>query len=125
MAEELGPIGTKVLFEDEDVRVWKLDLAAGQATPVHQHEHDYVFVVVAGGPTEVVNRDGTSEHSTDHRGDAVHHQAPLVHQLRNLGDSRYVNVIVEFLRTGAGAAGPRAGQSGNWRAKFSTRLFCQ
>ncbi len=99
MSQELQPIGTKVLYEDDDVRVWKLDLAAGEATPVHEHEHDYVFVVVAGGPTETVNADGTSERSTDRRGHAVHHQAPLVHHLRNLGDSRYVNVIVEFLRT--------------------------
>ncbi len=99
MSDDLDPIGTKVLFEDDDVRVWKLDLAPGEATPIHEHKHDYVFVVVAGGSTETVNRDGTSERSNDRRGDAVHHHAPLVHHLRNLGDSRYVNVIVEFLRT--------------------------
>ncbi len=99
MSGQLQPIGTEVLFEDDEVRVWKLDLAAGEATPFHEHQHDYVFVVVAGGSTETINSDGTSERSTDRRGDAVHHHAPLVHQLRNLGDSRYVNVIVEFLRT--------------------------
>ncbi len=98
MSHDLQPIGTKVLFEDDEVRVWKLDLGAGEATPIHEHKHDYVFVVVAGGPTETVNSDGTSERSYDRRGEAVHHQAPRVHQLRNLGESRYVNVIVEFLR---------------------------
>ena len=99
MTQELQPIGSEVLFEDEEVRVWKLDLPAGEATPIHEHHHDYVFVVVAGGATESVNSDGTTERSSDQRGDAVHHQAPLVHHLRNVGDSRYVNVIVEFLQT--------------------------
>ena len=98
MSDELQPIGTKVLFEDDDVRVWKLELGAGEATPMHEHTHDYVFVVVAGGSTETVNSDGTSYRSEDHRRNAVHLQAPLAHQLRNLGGSRYLNVIVEFLR---------------------------
>jgi quercetin dioxygenase-like cupin family protein len=99
LSEKLQPIGTKVLFEDDEIRVWKLDLPAGEATPIHEHEHDYVFVVVAGGSTETIARDGSSERSTDRRGDAVHHEAPLVHRLRNIGDSRYVNVIVEFLQS--------------------------
>jgi quercetin dioxygenase-like cupin family protein len=99
MSDELQPIGTTVLFEDDEVRVWKLDLGPGEATPRHEHKHDYAFVVVVGGSTETVNSDGTSEQSTHRRGDVVHHQAPLVHELRNLGDSRYVEVIVEFLQT--------------------------
>ncbi len=99
MTYEPQPVGTAVLFEDDDVRVWKLDLAAGESSAIHWHEHDYVFVVVVGGPTEVVNSDGTTERSEHRRGDVVQHEAPLVHRLRNVGDARYVEVIVEFLQT--------------------------
>jgi quercetin dioxygenase-like cupin family protein len=102
MTDELQPIGDTVLYEDDEVRIWKLDLDPGEASPVHEHHHDYVFVVVAGGSTETVDSDGSSSRATDSVGDAIHHQAPLAHHLRNVGDSRYVNVIVELLQTGDG-----------------------
>lgn len=37
---ELGGVGTKVLFENDNVRVWELDLAPGESSDIHQHDHD-------------------------------------------------------------------------------------
>ena len=45
---ELGPIGDRVLFEDERIRVWEMVLEPGQRSPMHHHEKDYVVVVVEG-----------------------------------------------------------------------------
>ena len=45
---ELGPIGDRVLFEDEHIRVWEMVLEPGQRSPLHHHENDYVVVVVEG-----------------------------------------------------------------------------
>lgn len=44
----LGPIGDRVLFEDERIRVWEMVLEPGQRSPMHHHENDYVVVVVEG-----------------------------------------------------------------------------
>ena len=38
MARELGPVGTKVVFENDQVRVWVLRLAPGGRSAVHQHD---------------------------------------------------------------------------------------
>ena len=42
-------VGTKLLFENERVRVWDLQLAPGQSTGLHRHEHDYLYVVIGDG----------------------------------------------------------------------------
>jgi hypothetical protein len=43
-----GDIGTKLLFENERVRVWELLLAPGQRSDLHHHESDYVMVQIEG-----------------------------------------------------------------------------
>ncbi len=45
---ELGPIGTKLLFENARVRVWEVRLAPGARGEVHHHELDHVLVQIHG-----------------------------------------------------------------------------
>src|SRR2546430_12033807 len=44
----LGDIGTKLLFEDEEIRIWELRLGPGEESSPHRHTCDYVIVDVAG-----------------------------------------------------------------------------
>ena len=60
MSEELGPIATKVIFEDEEVRVWNQVVGAGANIEKHEHAHDYFLLNVSGeGPVEVEFHNGT------------------------------------------------------------------
>ncbi|WP_082310211.1 cupin domain-containing protein [Nonomuraea sp. SBT364] len=97
-----APIGTRLTYEDEYVRVWTLDLNPGEQTPVHQHSCDYVYVVVSGGSTETHYSDGSVEACDDRLGESVYHAAGLPHSLRNVGSTVYRNIIVELLETGPG-----------------------
>ena len=47
-ARTLGDIGTRLLFENERVRVWEMCLEPGEESAVHRHENDYVMVQIAG-----------------------------------------------------------------------------
>ena len=38
--------GTRLLFENERVRVWDLRLEPGQSTGLHRHKEDYLYVVI-------------------------------------------------------------------------------
>jgi beta-alanine degradation protein BauB len=93
------PVGTELLYETPEVRVWNLVLQAGQSTPQHQHECDYIYVVIAPGDTETVYSDGTGHRHQDKAGEAVYVKRDAAHVLVNHGDSTYVNVIVELLGT--------------------------
>jgi hypothetical protein len=44
----LGSIGTKLVFENDRVRVWDLDLEPGAKSDVHKHDLDYLIVQIDG-----------------------------------------------------------------------------
>jgi hypothetical protein len=55
---ELGPIATRILYEDDQVRIWDQRLEPGQATASHHHENDYALIDVAGDAVEVLPVEG-------------------------------------------------------------------
>jgi len=49
MAERrLGGVATTVLFENDQVKIWEMQLGPGEKSAVHRHEMDYVLVQLAG-----------------------------------------------------------------------------
>ncbi len=60
MKDDLQPIATRVLYEDDEVRIWDQQIEAGETLGRHRHEHDYVIVTVqGGGPLDVEFHGGT------------------------------------------------------------------
>lgn len=62
--EKLRPIATRVLFEDDEVRVWDQVIGAGETLGKHHHELDYVIVnVTDSGPFDVefFDKEGNSK----------------------------------------------------------------
>jgi beta-alanine degradation protein BauB len=43
-----GGVGTKMLFENERIRVWEMRLAPGERSELHEHHHDYAMIQIAG-----------------------------------------------------------------------------
>lgn len=44
----LGNVATRVLFENEMVRVWEMTLAPGERSERHRHELPYLLCIVEG-----------------------------------------------------------------------------
>lgn len=44
----LGNVATRLLLENERVRIWEMDLAPGARSDTHRHEVDYVLVQIEG-----------------------------------------------------------------------------
>lgn len=97
LSDDVEPVGTELLYADDEVRIWNLELAPGEKTLVHQHPCDYVYVVLAPGSTETHHQDGRVDPVTDAVGDHVRHGMGIPHQLHNVGTGRYRNIIVELL----------------------------
>jgi hypothetical protein len=47
-ARILGNVATRLLHENERVRIWEMDLAPGARSDTHRHEVDYVLVQIEG-----------------------------------------------------------------------------
>ena len=61
---KLAPIATKVIYEDEYVRVWNQVVPAGGTIKKHAHKNDYFLLNVTGnGPIEVDFHEGTGPDS--------------------------------------------------------------
>ena len=48
MSEPLGDVATRVLSENEHVKVWEMTLASGEASALHRHDRPYVMCVIEG-----------------------------------------------------------------------------
>ena len=46
--EPLGNVANKLLFENELVRVWEMNLAPGERSDRHRHDLPYLLCVLAG-----------------------------------------------------------------------------
>ena len=103
MAERaLGGVGTKILYENERVRIWELRLAPGEESAIHRHELPHVLVQIAGDRIAVVpesDSEGPYRHyfAADVIPGAAVFVAPGgVETARNEGERPYLEVIVEL-----------------------------
>ncbi len=92
----LGPIGNRVMFENDHVRVWELAVEPGKDKGMHRHDLPYVIVPMTEGDIEIVSIDGRSFKPKEVVGEAIWRDAGEVHNLYNRGTNTYRNVLIEI-----------------------------
>ncbi len=95
---DLGELGTGVLFENERVKVWEMDLAPGEESALHRHDRDYVLVVVEGDKIAgVPPADGSRVTEADVRpGQVFWVPSGGTESARNVGRHRYYEILIEL-----------------------------
>jgi beta-alanine degradation protein BauB len=93
---KLGPIGDKILFENEFVRVWSVTLDPGQRQPWHQHLLPYLIVPLTEGKNRMTFDDGRVRDTHEKPGETIWREAGIPHELLNCSDWQYRNVLVEI-----------------------------
>lgn len=92
----LGKIGDEVIFENDTVRVWGLRLEPGEIQSWHQHQLPYLVVPLTPGNNVMRFNDGRVRPTTEAPGDALWREPGVPHELENVGDQPYANVLIEF-----------------------------
>ena len=114
-AEVSDAIGTRLLFEDDRVRVWEQALAPGESFPRHRHEYDYIQIVadgsragahiddktrewvIAGSPERAEELANTDYLEVDLQpGTVLASTKGSVHDNKNVGDTPLRIFLVEF-----------------------------
>ncbi len=99
---EISPnVGTRLLFENDRVRVWDLQLAPGESTGLHRHTHDFLYVVIGDGALQTAFADGRRDAPRQMRDGEVRYRevnGETVHEAINVGDGHWRNIVVEIKR---------------------------
>lgn len=109
-------IGTELLFENEAVRVWSMELAPGQESPYHVHKLDYVYVYVTPSRLTFMPEPGQIQHVRDYGDGYVRFTAVgdgIRHQISNVGDSIHRQILVELKSPHASASTGDNGRLGD------------
>lgn len=97
MSEPLAPVGNRVLFENDAIRVWLVDVAAGDELALHLHQNPYLLVNLTDGLLAVHDANGEPFERNLSGGTVEWHDAGELHSFTNVGLNRYKNVLVEVL----------------------------
>lgn len=101
-ADETIVPGTKVVFENDQVRVVNYRVESGQKTAMHGHP-DHVLIARTDAKANVTTPDGTTTVSEIKAGQ-VRWRSALQHAVQNTGDKPFEGILVEMKGTPAAAS---------------------
>ncbi len=104
-------IATKSLFENQDVRVWEMDVAPGETFGLHHHRNDYVLYITSGASLQVDDKDFGPYELKCHDRSVFYVKAGGTESFRNISSTPFREALIEIKRP------PRPGQD---RAGFTS-----
>jgi hypothetical protein len=105
MAEKerkLGGIATRVLLENDRVKIWEMDLAPGEESDIHEHKMDYILVVLEGDKIAGVPQEDSAGLYNEYvevdvnPGDHFWIEKGGIETARNIGQKRYREIAIEL-----------------------------
>lgn len=92
---KIDPKDYRVEFENSQVRVLRVHMAAKHAVPLHEHQLDRVVVYLTDQNTRITAADGKAE-TAQHKAGEASWGGPAKHKEENLSDSPFEAVVVEL-----------------------------
>ncbi|MDF2095967.1 hypothetical protein [Aquibaculum arenosum] len=110
----MAGVGSEKIFENDKVIVWNFELAPGEETPIHTHEHSYMWYAIAGTALQVFDEHGKDLGTLDVPTGTVYSlkledgfleilsepgkglRVPAKHKARNAGSTHYREILVEY-----------------------------
>jgi beta-alanine degradation protein BauB len=100
---KLGDVASRLLFENDRVRVWEMDLAPGDSSDVHEHRLDYVLVQLEGDKVAGIFEEDTkgayppgAVEGDVAPGNAIFIERGGIETAKNTGTKRYREILVEL-----------------------------
>lgn len=94
---QLGPVGQRIVLENEHVRIWEINLDPGQTIDFHIHFHPYVIISLGGGENEIETIFGDKRTTNEPLGSTVFmNEMRPVHKLTNRSNTRYLSRLIEL-----------------------------
>lgn len=85
---------TKVLLDNEKVRVLEISIAPGASTGMHSHGDNIVYYITGGTAMQTMG-DGSTRERTTQPGEALW-SGPVTHDTRNTGKAAVKALVIEL-----------------------------
>jgi hypothetical protein len=93
----LGPVGTRLLMENDFIRLWEVKLEPGETIDFHIHHHPYLVISLGGGENEIELITGEKRTTDEPIGFYVFiNDMRPVHRLTNRSDLTYFSRLIEM-----------------------------
>ncbi len=93
------PVGEEghhqLVLENEYTRVFHVVINPKDSTLMHQHDRDYVYVMIGSSQVESLKQGATPTQMKLNDGDVKFTKGPLTHKVTNVGDTPFVNLTIE------------------------------
>ena len=106
MAAELGNVATRLLFENERVKVWEMRLEPGESSDLHHHGLDYLLYILEGTTIDADRPNGESRSYPVRPGQLVWVERGGTERAVNRSGTRFRELLVELKDGGACAPDP-------------------
>jgi quercetin dioxygenase-like cupin family protein len=94
--EKLGDVATRVLFENDRVKVWEMLLEPGESSDLHRHTMDYLLYILEGNVVEADLPDGKTLEFKVEPGKVYFIERGGVERAVNRSDTRFREILVEL-----------------------------
>ena len=91
-------IATRSLFENQDVRVWEMDVAPGDTFGLHHHSNDYVLYITGGAELRVDDKDFGPYDFIGRERSVFYIKAGGTESFRNVGTTPFREALIEIKR---------------------------
>ena len=96
---EYGPVATRMIFDNDDVRVWEMDLAPGGVCGLHHHTMDYVLFILSGANVGAQSPGGRKMIPFPVKARATYFvPAGGIESAHNMGATRFFEALFELKR---------------------------
>ena len=93
---QFGDVGTKLMFENDLIRVWNFELSPGESIGWHRHNSDYCYVVTQAGRLRGEHHNAEDDILELSVGEVVMGKKGATHNHTNIGDENYSNIVIEI-----------------------------
>ena len=102
MERKLGDIATRVIFENERVRIWEMRMPPGESSPPHRHALDHILVQISGDRMAVLPEPDSEGPYREYLeadvapGQCFYIPRGGVEVARNIGQREYHEILIEL-----------------------------
>jgi mannose-6-phosphate isomerase-like protein (cupin superfamily) len=91
-------IATRSLFENQEVRVWEMDVSPGETFGLHHHTNDYVLYITSGAHLKVDDKDAGTYDFIGHERSVFYIKAGGTESFRNVSATPFREALIEIKR---------------------------